>query len=165
MNKERYLNDQDRKDFLELITPFMDRIRLASEGKGRLTNKGKIYEYKAIFDMYVKDPKSEDLNIGCNNCMGLSYKQTIGKYDRELKANGGTKMTFPKIEKPIETIITDESIAEVLKEIHSIDEDTAILVTESVPKKWGAFKKYCTSKGMSVKGKTRKELEQELKGL
>ena len=89
MNKERYLNDQDRKYFLELITPFMDRIRLASEGKGRLNNKGQVKEYKTIFDKYIKDPKSEELNIGCNNCMGLSYKQTIGKYERELKANGG----------------------------------------------------------------------------
>ena len=31
--------------------------------------------------------------------------------------------------------------------------------------KWGAFKKYCTSKGLKVKGKTREVLENELKGL
>lgn len=145
----------------------MDRIRLASEGKGRLTNKGKIYEYKAIFDMYVKDPKSEDLNIGCNNCVGLSYKQTIGKYERELKEdlkgldtpltswdnNKGTKMTFPKIE-PIKV----EKEYKIINDVVKADGDTTHL-------KWGAFKKYCTSKGIPVKGKTRKELEQELKEL
>ena len=154
MNKERYLNDQDRKDFLELITPFMDRIRLASEGKGRLTNKGQVKEYKAIFDRYIKDPKSEDLNIGCNNCMGLSYKQTIGKYERELKANGGTKMTFPKIE-PIT----------VEKEYKKIDESFDKIFNDTSLMKWGEFKKYCTSQGISVKCKTRKELEQEIKEL
>ena len=31
--------------------------------------------------------------------------------------------------------------------------------------KWGAFKKYCTSKGIKVSGKNRKKLEEELKGL
>ena len=51
-------------------------------------------------------------------------------------------MTFPKIEK-----------LEVSKEY------------DTIPKRWGQFKKYCTSKGLTVKGKTRKELENELKGL
>lgn len=174
MNKERYLNDQDRQDFLELITPFMDRIRLASEGKGRLTNKGQVKEYKTIFDKYIKDPKSEDLNIGCNNCMGLSYKQTIGKYERELKANGGTKMTFPKQE-PIkitkselisQTNLTKEEVYETHPTTMNFKLEKANdNVTLGKLLKWGEFKKFCTSVGISVKGKTRKELEQELKEL
>ena len=52
-------------------------------------------------------------------------------------------MTFPKEEK-----------LEVTKEYE-----------ETIPTDWREFQKYCRDKGLKSGGKTRKELENELKGL
>ena len=165
MNKERYLKAEDRIKFLELISPYMERLRLIVEGKGRLTDKNRIEAYASIFNQYVKDPVSEKLNIGCNSCINASIKQTIGKWDRETaEENKGKKMTFPKQE-PKDKLKEIKDKFE--KDLTGSGNAGMVIQLEESPKsmKWGAFKKYCTSKGLTVPKKTRKQLEAELKAL
>jgi hypothetical protein len=126
--------------FIEEITPYIDRIKLHHNG-GRITN---LEVLRAIRDIHFQYIRRYDFNtpanLGCNNCVRQMINQLIGKIERDSCI--GKKMTFPKVEK-----------LEVSKEY------------DTIPKRWGQFKKYCTSKGLTVKGKTRKELENELKGL
>lgn len=137
--------------FIEEITPYIQRIKLHEQG-GRITD---INVLRVIRDIHFKYIRSNDFdipsNLGCSNCVRHMMVQLIGKIDRDSCI--GKKMTFPKVEK-IE--VTKEY--EQLKEIVKADGDTTHL-------RWGAFKKYCTFKGITVKGKTRVELENELKGL
>ena len=148
--------------FIEEITPYIERIKLHQTG-GRITNLEILREIRDIHFKYIrKNDFPTPANLGCNNCVRQMINQLIGKIERDLKLQEeevrknttfnkgydkpiktGSKMTFPKIEK-----------LEVSKEYE-----------ETIPKRWGQFKKYCTSKGLTVKGKTRKELENELKGL
>lgn len=77
----------------------------------------------------------------------------------QFEETKGKKMTFPKQE-PIGDIV---KVTESDKGI-----DIRIKPTEEFIRscmKWGEFKKYCTSKGIGVKGKTRKQLEEELNSL
>ena len=100
----------------------------------------------------------------------------------------GKKMTFPKQE-PKDVVwtkaddIESRGLVEEIEGSLEIKQDPFKLVedncrhsldsTETIGEhkarvkamKWGAFKKYCTSKGLKVPKKTRKMLEEELKGL
>ena len=86
----------------------------------------------------------------------------------------GKFMTFPKQE-PIkitkselisQTNLTKEEVYETHPTTMNFKLEKANdNVTLGKLLKWGEFKKFCTSVGISVKGKTRKELEQELKEL
>lgn len=126
--------------FIEEITPYIERIKLHHNG-GRITNLEVLRVIRDIHFKYIrKNDFNTPANLGCNNCVRQMINQLIGKIERDSCI--GKRMTFPKVEK-----------LEVTKEY------------ETIPKRWGQFKKYCTSKGLTVKGKTRKELENELKGL
>ena len=166
--------------FIEEIQPHIERIKLHQQG-GRITN---IEILREIRDIHFKYIRSNDFdtpsNLGCNNCVRQMINQLVGEIGREEQAQikrakenttfnkgskepikTGHKMTFPKQE-PLKDI---ESRFE--KELTGSDNAGAIYGWDDNYKamKWGAFKKYCTSKGIKVKGKTREVLENELKGL
>lgn len=144
-HKERMLSKEQRAEFLELIEPYLEKLVLITQGKARLTDKDKIQKYADIYNTYVKDPASELLSIGCNTCISKSIPRTLKRYELENavddKETTGKKMTFPKQEPEVKTLLNTTDM------------------------KWGEFKKYCTSKGIVVKGKKRVELEEELKNL
>jgi protein-arginine kinase activator protein McsA len=132
--------------FIEEIQPYIERIKLHQQG-GNITN---IETLRAIRDIHFKYIRFKDFdtpsNLGCGNCVRQMINQLVGEIGRESK---GKKMKFPKQE-PKE-----------IKQLNAIvkaDKGTSHL-------RWGVFKKYCTSKGLKVKGKTREVLENELKGL
>ena len=131
--------------FIEEIQPYIERIKLHQKG-GRITN---IEVLREIRDIHFKYIRSKDFdtpsNLGCNNCVRQMINQLVGEIGRESKKKG-KRMKFPK------TAVIDGKI------VIAINEDTSKM-------KWGVFKKYCTSKGIKVKGKKRTDLENELKGL
>ena len=133
--------------FIEEITPYIDRIKLHQKG-GNITN---IETLRAIRDIHFKYIRFKDFdtpsNLGCGNCVRQMINQLVGEIGRcEKPKSKGKKMTFPR------TSVINGKI------VIALDKDTSKM-------KWGAFKKYCTSKGLKVKGKTREVLENELKGL
>lgn len=146
MAKERYLSVEDSKDFIKTIKPFIERIRLAKEGRGRISNPNHLKDIASIYNKHVKDPAiTYGLNIGCNNCINSAIHQIIGRYDIEIgRQSKGEKMTFPKVEPK---------------------KDNTTIVINPSSMKWGAFKKHCTSKGINTKKKTKKQLEEELNNL
>lgn len=133
--------------FIKDITPYIQRIELHTQGKGRFSNREELIKVRDIHFEYIRSkdfPSPTD--ISCSSCLRHMMNQLLGEIGRQSK---GEKMTFPKGEEK------EELIDIVIENINS----------EVVPKKWGAFKKYCTSKGITVKGKKRKDLEDELNNL
>ena len=134
--------------FIEEITPYIDRIKLHHNG-GRITNLEVLRTIRDIHFQYIRRfDFNTPANLGCNNCVKQMINQLIGKINRDSCI--GKRMTFPKVEK-----------IEVTKEYE--EPKTDLLDVSQM--KWGTFKGYCSAKGLKVKGKTRKELENELKGL
>lgn len=160
MAKEKYLSIKDSKDFIKTIKPFIERIRLAKEGRGRISNPNHLKDIANIYNKHVKDPAiTYGLNIGCNNCINSAIHQILGRYDIEIgRQSKGKKITFPKQES-----LTEQKVVDTLVDMYK-EGNTTIVVDPSLMK-WGAFKKYCTSKGIKVTGKNRKKLKEELKGL
>lgn len=149
--------------FIEEITPYIERIKLHQDG-GRITNIETLREIRDIHFTHIRSKDfNEPSNLGCGNCVKQMINQLVGKIDRDSKKKGltsfdkketirdGKKMKFPKQE-PVERIIEEYNIT--INE----EEDTSKM-------KWGEFKKYCTSKGLKVKGKKRVQLEEELNNL
>lgn len=172
--------------YLEDIQPYYERIKLQQSGGGGIRNREMMLEIANIHFKYIHSKDFKTItDIGCRVCVTRMMNQLVGLYNTEIKKQGD-KMTFPKQERPdivvksedilmsgdsnkksdglLEVIkpLTLEDLAENIKEIYTIESDTTVQVTEVIPKKWGAFKKYCTSKGLKVQGKTKKELLKEL---
>ena len=154
--------------FIKEITPYIERIKLHQQG-GRIT---KIEILREIRDIHFKYIRSNDFdepsNLGCSNCVRQMINQLVGKIDRDSKK--GIKMSFPKVEEKVVFNSTiDEWQEDNLKEIEAITVVSPKVYTPNLinhkSMKWGAFKKYCTSKGITVKGKKRTELEEELNNL
>lgn len=158
--------------FIEEITPHIERIRLHKEG-GRITS---IEILREIRDIHFTHIRSNDFdiptNLGCGSCVAHMINQLVGKIDRDSKK--GKKMIFPKQERPkivkdAEDILMSgkpdvkgDGLLNAIKSGSFVDGgdllDTSLM-------KWGAFKKYCTSKGLKVSGKKRVQLEEELNNL
>lgn len=172
--------------FIEEIAPYIERIKLHQEG-GRITSREILLEIRDIHFKYIRSKdfdKPED--IYCGGCVTHMMNQLVGKIDRDSKKKGltsfdkketirdGKKMSFPKQERPkivkdAEDILMSgkpdvkgDGLLNAIKSGSFVDGgdllDTSLM-------KWGAFKKYCTSKGLKVKGKKRVQLEEELNNL
>ena len=146
--------------FIKEVAPFIERIELHVEGKGRFSNREELIKVRDIHFEYIrkKDFKTPT-DINCSSCLRHMMTQLKGEIGRQ-KAKG-VKMTFPRIERPI---TEDEKLEVIIEAVNSVK---PVLVWDDDYKsmKWGAFKKYCTAKGLTVPKKTRKQLEAELKEL
>jgi len=123
--------------YLEDIEPYYERIKLQQSGGGGIRNREMMLEIANIHFKYIHSKDFKTItDIGCRVCVTRMMNQLVGLYNTEVKKQGD-KMTFPKQEKPCPTIdVTKLS--------------------------WGKFKTYCKGKGLSVKGKSKKELLKEL---
>ena len=171
--------------FIEEITPHIERIRLHKEG-GRITSIEILREIAGIHFTHIRSNDFDiPTNLGCGSCVAHMINQLVGKIDREFKhikiksvevdksklkgkitdtIVSPKKMTFP-LQEPKEKLkeigdkfekeLTGSSNAGIIRQ----------LVENPKAMKWGAFKKYCTSKGLKVKGKKRVQLEEELNNL
>lgn len=155
--------------FIEEIQPYIERIKLHQQG-GNITN---IETLRAIRDIHFKYIRSKDFNIpsnlGCGNCVRQMINQLVGEIGRQEKAMPTYELKIEE-DSDIKIVLTDNTDSKFMtfpnqerKPLKAIPITKQMRVKESM--KWGAFKKYCTSKGLKVKGKTREVLENELKGL
>lgn len=123
--------------FLQEIEPYYERIKLQQSGGGAIRNREIMVKIAEIHFKYIHSKDFKELaDIGCGRCVGRMMNQLVGRYNEEIK-NQGEKMTFPKQDKPCPTIDVNK-----------------------LP--WGKFKTYCKGKGLSVKGKSKKQLLKEL---
>ena len=123
--------------YLKDIEPYYERIKLQQSGGGGIRNREMMLEIANIHFEYIHSKDFKTItDIGCRVCVTRMMNQLVGLYNTEVKKQGD-KMTFPKQEKPYPTIdVTKLS--------------------------WGKFKTYCKGKGLSVQGKSKKQLLKEL---
>ena len=139
--------------FIEEIQPHIERIKLHQKG-GRITNLEILREIRDIHFKYIRSKDFDTpSNLGCNHCVRQMINQLVGEIGRQEKAIADNESY----------IMGDNLEDEIFPELKS--EKMTFPNHEKHPKRWGAFKKYCTSKGIKVKGKKRTDLENELKGL
>ncbi len=157
--------------FIEEIAPYIERIKLHQEG-GRITSIEILREIAGIHFTHIRSKDFDTpSNLGCGNCVKQMINQLVGKIDRDIiklerpvedvpyievkdkQLNAPKKMTFPKQE-PVKKTITLKDRWAIMEGYNRHEE-----------MKWGMFKKYCTSKGIKVKGKKRVQLEEELNNL
>lgn len=138
--------------FIKEITPFIERIELHLKGHGRFSRREELLKVRDIHFEYIRKKDFDTpTDVNCSSCLSHMMNQLIGEIGRQSK---GEKMSFPKVEDKFINYGSDSDYPkELLKSI------------EEIPKKWGAFKKYCTSKGINTKKKTKKQLEEELNNL
>ena len=82
--------------FIKEITPYIQRIELHIEGKGRFSNREELIKVRDIHFEYIrsKDFKTPT-DINCSSCLRHMMTQLKGKIDRDSVK--GEKMTFPKV--------------------------------------------------------------------
>ena len=169
-------------NYLEEIKPLYQYVELYLEGKGcpnhetlqklsdidyrlRESEKVRIYGNERT-EIYPTD-------IGCGSCvkgMMVNLKRWVN-----IKNNEGNVVEFKGVPQgsavDMKLTYDIEQIKDVPQKNSSVDlviERTVINEVDSPPPsemKWGAFKTYCKGLGINSKGKTRTELEEELKGL
>jgi len=83
--------------FIKDITPYIQRIELHIEGKGRFSNREELIKVRDIHFEYIrsKDFKTPT-DINCSSCLRHMMTQLKGKIDRDSVK--GEKMKFPKVE-------------------------------------------------------------------
>ena len=158
--------------FIEEIQPYIERIELHQKG-GNITN---IETLRAIRDIHFKYIRHKDFdtpsNLGCGNCVRQMINQLVGEIGRASKHTVNIEKDLPKLN----ALLDEKWKEQEAKSKHVTfpkQEPKKVLLFDDSPDyreflgamKWGEFKKYCTSKGLKVKGKTREVLENELKGL
>ena len=137
--------------FIKEITPFIERIELHLKGHGRFSRREELLKVRDIHFEYIRKKDFDTpTDVNCSSCLSHMMNQLMGEIGRQSK---GEKMSFPKVEEK-EVVWTESD------EIESRG-----FTNEEIPKRWGAFKKYCTSKGINTKKKTSKQLEEELNNL
>ena len=157
--------------FLKEIEPLYEYVELALKGSG-YPNKGII---EKISDIDYKLRQKERLRIYGN------AKAEV--YPTDLSCGACIRSMFTNIQRWVNIYNKEQETVEfkgVPQKMHSIEHDgnfdTSNLnkyVGEQTPlekalfpkMKWGEFKTYCKELGLSVKGKKRAELEEELKAL
>lgn len=166
--------------FLKEIEPLYQYVELALSGKG-YPRKEVIEEIAAIdYKLRQKErariygnPKAEvyptDTNCGaCIKSMFTNVKRWVDIYNKDQET-----VEFKGVpQKEVKEIRESQKAAEE-NEFNSETEDSHVLLLNngeykavSVSEmKWGEFKTYCKELGLSVKGKKRAELEEELKSL
>jgi len=147
--------------YLKDIEPYYDRIKLQQSGGGAIRNREMMLEIANIHFKYIHSKDFKTItDIGCRVCVGRMMNQLVGLYNTEVKKQGD-KMTFPKQDKPCPTIDVLKEEKRVSKELKYVWVDMNG-VTNPTNLSWGKFKTYCKDKGLSVVGKSKKELLKEL---
>jgi len=143
--------------YLEEIEPYYERIKLQQSGGGGIRNREMMLEIANIHFKYIHSKDFKTItDIGCRVCVTRMMNQLVGLYNTEVKKQGD-KMTFPKITKLIDA---DEFLVDFNKEDLKDLKDK--FYPDPTKLSWGKFKTYCKGKGLSVKGKSKKELLKEL---
>ena len=150
--------------FLKEIEPLYQYVELALSGKG-YPRKEIIEEISAIdYKLRQKErariygnPKAEvyptDTSCGaCIKSMFTNVKRWVDIYNKDLKTYN--------VDMDVESI----SLVE-FKGVPQVEVVNEVDVKPVSEMKWGEFKTYCKELGLSVKGKKRAELEEELKAL
>lgn len=178
--------------FLKEIEPLYQYVELALSGKGY--PRKEIIEEIATIDYKLRqkerariygNPKAEvyptDTSCGaCIKSMFTNVKRWVDIYNKDLKTynvdmdvESISLVEFKGVpQKEVKEIRESQKAAEE-NEFNSETEDSPVLSLNngeykavSVSEmKWGEFKTYCKGLGLSVKGKKRAELEEELKAL
>ena len=134
--------------YLEDIEPYYERIKLQQSGGGGIRNREMMLEIANIHFKYIHSKDFKTItDIGCRVCVTRMMNQLVGLYNTEVKKHGD-KMTFPKQDK-------------VNNDYNDIDSKPCPTI-DVTKLSWGKFKTYCKGKGLSVKGKSKKELLKEL---
>ena len=143
--------------YLEEIEPYYERIKLQQSGGGGIRNREMMVKIAEIHFKYIHSKDFKELtDIGCRVCVSRMMNQLVGRYNEEVKKQGD-KMIFPKITKLKDT---DEFIVDFNKEDLKNQKDK--FYPDPAKLSWGKFKTYCKGKGLSVKGKSKKQLLKEL---
>jgi hypothetical protein len=140
--------------FLVDIKPYKKVLQVYKDGHGLPSDKSTLKAIMNIFHEHiysVEYPDAKPKPVGCRPCVENAFNRILGKIERE--GHQPIKLT-PNIP-PLEPVVTISQHEE-----RTIETDIKVVNPEEL--KWGEFKTYCKAKGLNVKGKTKKQLLDEL---
>jgi len=165
-------------NFLEAIEPFNDRLDTYQKLKTFSGIQPRDLRLLAdIFLEYVANPKGDMIpTLGCSPCVAKMFQRLVTHREQERQNNVDFFNSISKdntitisigevefIQRDLEDQIAEET-GQGFKDHPELSEEAKEAYEDDIIKSlaWGAFKKHCNEQGLNVKGKTKKQLLNEL---
>jgi hypothetical protein len=149
------------------IKPYLEYIKVWKQNQA-IPNRNILEKMRDVYDEYIKDEKLAKTSLGCGGCVKHMMNQLVGAVDRLGQEPIKLEPKIPHLE-PKELDNYPGILSQMQEDpIEIVESPNIEKLSDAINEvfvgglKWGEFKKYCKESGLSVKGKTRKELMREL---